>query len=700
MRLRLATALAMMLCCAGLLLAAVAAQPAAGDTPTAGAVPAAAADVSDASGRWVGPLANFYNSSACPMVGPVHGPFPPAAALAKCEQLCASTRGCNAMNIGTGFGLPHAGCALRRCLTKGALTAPSLHVAGVSGYYCNATDPLQPGSCMGAAPLPPPPPPAAAAVTLHSVFASSMVLQHGKPARIAGQVTTKLGGLEVTVELDGKVAGRGMTATDGSFAVTIAAQPAGSTPHVLRVQASGSGTQLAITPATISDVLFGELYLCSGQSNMKLAVQSVDNATAEVAAADWPLIRIAAVAFTGAATPQNDTRFTIPWGAVTSKNVGGFSGVCYYFGRRMFTELARGDGGNTPIGLVEQAVGGTYIESFMTADHMAPCNTTGRMPKGWTGAPPKLAGGKPCKYTINQSGINQAPECLGYLLTLLVIADVPWGGANIPAALWNSMIAPLLPLRFKLAIYDQAEQNLATNESLKYHCLQNQLVGAWREAWGAELTFHAVQLPSLNMTEFAWIYIDPQRSLGQMRLSQAATMRDVPRTTLAVTIDLADLHSPFGSVHNRQKQEVGRRLALNALATVYARSVNTGPTLKTVAQAANKGGLLVTISSKTAGIGHFSGSNDCIECCAQSAFEVSTDGSVWSRAKAQAIVKAAGSDVQITLNTGTPRATWLRYGFDALVQCPYFDDEKLPLGPFSVAVVAGVGGVGGGGSTL
>ena len=81
-------------------------------------------------------------------------------------------------------------------------------------------------------------------------------------------------------------------------------------------------------------------------------------------------------------------------------------------------------------------------------------------------------------------------------------------------------------------------------------------------------------------------------------------------------------------------------------------------------------------------------------------FDVSTDGSVWSRAKAQAIVKAAGSDVQITLNTGTPRATWLRYGFDALVQCPYFDDEKLPLGPFSVAVVAGIGGVGGGRSTL
>jgi sialate O-acetylesterase len=632
-------------------------------------VQAVAAVASQATtGRWVGPLPNFYNSSACPMVGAVHGPFSADEALAKCEQLCARATGCNAFNFGTGFGLPHVGCALRHCLTEEALATPSLHFEGVSGYYCNATDPLRPGYCAPATPLPSPPPPQRGAnVVLTSVFSNSMVLQHGKPARVNGKVADDsnnmavLGGLAVTVELDGKVAGRGVTAVDGSFGVTIAAQPAASTPHVLTVRASG-GMQ-TITPATISDVLFGDLYLCSGQSNMELAVESVDNATAEIAAADWPLIRIAAVAYIPATTPQNDTRFTIPWGAVTSKNIGGFSGVCYYFGRRMFQELASGDGDATPVGLVEQAVGGTYIESFMTADHMAPCNTTGRMPKDWTGAPPKQAGAKPY---------------------------VPWGGANVPAALWNSMIAPLLPLQFKLAIYDQAEQNLATNESLKYHCLQNQLVGAWREAWGAELAFHAVQLPSLNMTEFAWIYVDPDRSLGQMRLSQAATTQDVARTTIAVTIDLADLHSPFGSVHNRQKQEVGRRLALNALATSYGRgALNTGPNLQSVTRAATSGDLVVTVSTKTAA-GHFNGSIDCIECCAQSAFEVSTDGSVWSRVGAVEVAPKAtgGNTVKITVGTAAlPRVKWLRYGFDPLVQCPFFDEDNLPLGPFSVEVV-------------
>jgi sialate O-acetylesterase len=664
--------------------------------------------------QWVGPLANFYNSSVCPSVGRVYGPFAPAAALARCEQLCAATRGCNAMNFGSGFGLPHVGCSLRRCVAPGDFTTPSLHFAGVSGYYCNATDPLRPGSCAGAPPLPPPPPPPAS-VSLRSIFADSMVLQHGVPARIVGRVTGGSAGLAVEVELDGSVAGRGATAGDGSFAVTIAAQAASSSPHVLTVRASGGGNNKAIAPAAIANVLFGDLYLCSGQSNMELAVKEVDNATAEIAAASWPLIRIAQVGFSSAATPQSNARLTIPWGAVTSKNIGGFSGLCYYFGRRMFQELAannsaRGSGGGgtggdtnggggsgaTPIGLVEQAVGGTYIESFMLSEHMAACNTTGRMPHGWKGAPPAVAGNKPYD---------------------------PWGGANVPQALWNSMLAPLLPLQFKLAIFDQAEQNLSTNESSIYGCLQTQLVAAWRTTWGKDLTFHAVQLPSINMSEYTWIYIDWHTALGEMRLQQAATMQAVPGTTVAVTIDLADLTSPFGSVHNREKQEVGRRLALNVLSTAYERhSVNAGPKLKSVTQsvAANGGQLLtVTVSTTAAGSGsgsglhvlaapHFNGSRDCIKCCTESAFETSSDsdGAVWSRVTAPPRLKIAGGggsgsgEVEIILETaagagagaGNVRAPaaakWLRYGFDALVQCPFFDADRLPLGPFRRLAVA------------
>eukprot|EP01052_Picozoa_sp_SAG31_P025932 SAG31_NODE_2311_length_5958_cov_4.534221_2_plen_200_part_00 len=169
-----------------------------------------------------------------------------------------------------------------------------------------------------------------------------------------------------------------------------------------------------------------------------------NNATAEVGAAVWPLIRIATVKMAwGATTPQNNTPLSVPWTAV-DKNIGIFSALCYYFGRNMFLRL----GGQTPVGLVEQAVGGTYIESFMPNTSMLECNTTGKMPAGWKGAPPRKAGG--ASYD-------------------------PWGAQNTPAALWNTMIHPLLTLTFKLAIFDQAEHNLATREAGKFRCLQDKV---------------------------------------------------------------------------------------------------------------------------------------------------------------------------------------------------------------------------------
>jgi hypothetical protein len=203
--------------------------------------------------------------------------------------------------------------------------------------------------------------------------------------------------------------------------------------------------------------------------------------------------------------------------------------------------------------------------------------------------------------------------------------------------------------------------------------------------WGANMSFHAVQLPSLNMTEDSWIYIDWETSLGEMRLSQAGTVEDVPGATLAVTIDLADLHSPLGSVHNRQKQEVGRRLALNALAVAYGRKhINTGPKLKSVTRVVD-GNIVVQISSAS---GDFIGSNDCIQCCGESAFEASIDGRAWHRVATTAPKSVRGA-VQVSLDASSVAgAKWLRYANDMLVQCPFFDAGGLPLGPFKVGIDA------------
>ena len=213
-----------------------------------------------ATATWVGPLAGFYNSS-CAM-GKVYGPFAPGAALAKCEQLCASTPGCNAMSVGSGYGLPHVGCVLRTCPAQ-FLANPPLRSPGVNGYYCNASRAA--GFC---APTPPWP---SAMVVLRSVYADHMVLQHGAPVRLVGKVVaaastgSTLGGLAVVVELDGLAVARGLTTASGELDVSIAAQPVSSTPHMLTVRvATNTSVRPAILPAILSDVVFGEQYLCSG----------------------------------------------------------------------------------------------------------------------------------------------------------------------------------------------------------------------------------------------------------------------------------------------------------------------------------------------------------------------------------------------------------------------------------------------------
>jgi sialate O-acetylesterase len=160
---------------------------------------------------------------------------------------------------------------------------------------------------------------------------------------VAGQSCAAYGrsaatGAVVTVTLDGAtVIGSGKIGDDGEFNVTIGSQVASSTSHTITVAVGGvKGNNGFASPATsisLAGVLFGEVYLCAGQSNMAISVAQVNNATAEIAAAHWPLIRVVQVASVTSLGPVlNDTRFTIPWSAVTPTTVPTFSGLCYYFG--------------------------------------------------------------------------------------------------------------------------------------------------------------------------------------------------------------------------------------------------------------------------------------------------------------------------------------------------------------------------------
>jgi hypothetical protein len=177
---------------------------------------------------------------------------------------------------------------------------------------------------------------------------------------------------------------------------------------------------------------------------------------------------------------------------------------------------------------------------------------------------------------------------------------------------------------------------------------------------------------------------NPKDPLGEMRLAQSDTDLDVPGSTTTVTLDLADVHSPYGSVHNRQKQEVGRRVALHALSTGFdIAGINTGPVLNSTQAVGNN--TIVHVSTSAAAGSVFNGSHDCVQCCTESSFEASADGVVWQRVVATlGPPLPSGKSVAISLENTAPGTKWVRYGYDALVQCPFFDGDALPLAPFRV----------------
>lgn len=218
---------------------------------------------------WVGPLVDSYGGpNACADVGNHVG------TLEQCQALCVANAKCNAMN----WGLEPQGCSLRNCAPS-QLQPTGGVIADCHAYYCNVS--RADDFCVAT--------PSAAAVLLRSAFSNSMVLQ-ANDASLSGTVQG-YPGHRVVVTLDGAtVIGTGFVDVDGAFTVNLGAQKTSAIEHTLTISASNvssTGGTVMITPAVLTGVLFGEVFLCSGQSNMGLAVEQANNATAEIAAAKW-----------------------------------------------------------------------------------------------------------------------------------------------------------------------------------------------------------------------------------------------------------------------------------------------------------------------------------------------------------------------------------------------------------------------------
>ncbi|XP_029964048.1 sialate O-acetylesterase-like [Salarias fasciatus] len=354
-----------------------------------------------------------------------------------------------------------------------------------------------------------------AQLRLASYYGDHMVLQKS-PARA---VLWGYGpeGAHVTVSLSGPTQQRTspVTVTEGIWRVTLdPVEPGG--PYMVDVSSETSTVNM-------TDVLFGDIWVCGGQSNMQFQTSQVFNASSELALAPkYPHVRPFQAATKVSETELLDLiQVQIPWSVPTAGVMSEFSAVCWLFGRYLYDVL------KYPIGLVESCWGGTPVEAWSSSRALQQCDLA----------------------RVNSNPRNDS-------------------------ILWNSMIHPLLNMTIYGAIWYQGEANTGYHPN-KYNCSFPAMIDDWRMAFhqgscgqtDPDFPFGFVQLSTYTKNSTSEKY-------PNLRWHQTADTGFVPnsrmkKTFMAVALDLPDESSPYGTIHPRDKQDVAYRLTLGARAVAY-----------------------------------------------------------------------------------------------------------------------------------
>ncbi|XP_035479437.1 sialate O-acetylesterase [Scophthalmus maximus] len=357
-----------------------------------------------------------------------------------------------------------------------------------------------------------------------SYFSDHMVLQKSPESAVLWGYGRE--GRLVTVSLSGPVHQKTSpaTVTGGVWQVTLEPVEAGG-PY--SVTASVQGSVLALT---LTDVLFGDVWLCGGQSNMAFKTDQIFNASEELALAQtYPHVRPFMASLKMSDTELIDLiQVQLPWTVPTAGSVAEFSAVCWLFGRYMHDIL------KYPVGLVESCWGGTPVEAWSSARALEKC------------------------------GLQQSTDGTSSRRNA-------WERNSV---LWNSMIHPLLKMTIKGAIWYQGESNSMYHQD-EYKCSFPAMVDDWRTAFhegsggqtASDFPFGFVQLSTFQKGSTG-------DAFPNIRWHQTADMGYVPnplmpRTFMAVAMDLPDETSPFGTIHPRYKRDVAHRLTLGARAVAY-----------------------------------------------------------------------------------------------------------------------------------
>ena len=402
---------------------------------------------------------------------------------------------------------------------------------------------------------------ASAAVALASPFTDHAVLQREQPVPVWG---TEDPGKTVTVSIQGLKATAVATA-EGKWKAVLPALPVGG-PYDLTV--AGSST------IVLKDILVGEVWLCSGQSNMEWTVKKSDHGDAEVAKAANPRIRLFNVSAKrkGSNTPLD--KVDAVWTECTPMTVQNFSGVGYFFGRELEKEL------HVPIGLISSSWGGTAAQVWISQPALEASAEFKSQLTFWENDllvhPQKMAEYKSVILPKWEKDNAEAKVAGKPEIRKPREPNGPNTLERRPAGLYNGMIAPLVPYALRGAIWYQGEAN--ANYPVPYRRLLPIMINDWRSAFAQEFSFYQVQLANFAKDDPAALTKPwPVINWPILRESQAVVAATMPKAGMALAIDIGNP----ADIHPTNKQEVGRRLALNALAKDYGKAVEfSGPAFK------------------------------------------------------------------------------------------------------------------------
>ncbi len=479
----------------------------------------------------------------------------------------------------------------------------------------------------------------AADVKLAGVFTDHTVLQRDQPVPVWGGADP---GETVTVGFAGQSKSAKADAA-GKWLVSLDPMPASAEGRELVVESS-----LKERKSRITDVVVGDVWLCSGQSNMHFQLKSAEKAEQEIAAANDPGLRFFTVGHQFGQKALDDVKGE--WKPVSPATADSCSAVAYYFGNELRVRVG------VPIGLVISSVGGTRIETWMRPETLAATGESKALVEKWGAVAPAEFEKIGVAYAAFQ---KERDETHPRAVREAKAKGEPAPPAptapkqrchDCPSALHHGMIAPLEPFALRGAIWYQGESN--AGQPGPYEKLLPALIADWRKVWGAGLPFLFVQLA-------------PHTSnLPGLREAQLRVWQKTPHTALAVTTDVGDANN----IHPTRKRPVGERLALAARVLVYGEKLEySGPVFESMKV---EGGRAVISFSHT-GSGLMAAGGEL------RGFTVAgPDGKFLP---ARAVIEG---DSVVVSSEKVPKPVSVRYGWAAVPDVNLSNREGLPASPF------------------